>query len=86
MKTKQDLASKILMNAVEEAQELLDHSAKVAKLIMLQFPKEVPESYIDQVVKSTQTAYHGPYRKPEKSVALMLQHMLELKDQEERNK
>ena len=76
MKTKQDLADKILKNASEEAQELLEHAKGVAAFVLEKFPDEVPDIFVQRQCKSTESALLGGYRKPEESGRLMLEHCL----------
>jgi hypothetical protein len=73
MKTKQELADKILQNATEEANELLQHAEGVAAYVLAKFPDGIPESFFDSECRSTESALLGAYRPPEVSGRLMLE-------------
>jgi hypothetical protein len=85
MKTKQELAAKILKNAEEEARELLEHAKGVAAFVLRKFPDEVTDGFFDSQVKSTETALLGGYRRPEESGRYMLQRCEELLVREREN-
>ena len=85
MKTKAQLIAKILKNANEDAIELLKHANDVADLVNDRFPDEIPDSFVEGQVKSSDSAYLGKFRKPSDTVRLMLDRCLILIEAEKEN-
>ena len=72
MNSKKDLMLKMALNDLQEIQEMISHSIGVLKFVEEKFPEEIPEEFMNTIVKSTDSALLGKFRKPEVTGQMML--------------
>ena len=86
MKTKEQLAQRIIGIAETNARREIQHAKAVAAIIFKDFPKEISERYYRLHVTNDKIAYLGKLRKPSETARLMLSNLAYMNYQAETRK